>query len=113
MLIPKMLQHSWPTVLLPLTEVQECAPLVFVGIVSKAVLYCIKSDVLEAARSLQLCSGHETGCEAAIHSMCCIFHDAMTEAVLLVDVNNTFNSLNLTVALLNIHQLSSITCHNT
>ena len=74
-------------------------------IISKAVLYVIKSDVLEAARSLQLCSGHETGCEAAIHSMCRIFHDAMTEAVLLVDADNAFNSLNRKVALLNIHQL--------
>ena len=36
-------------------------------IISKVVLFVIKSDVLEAARSLQLCAGHEAGCEAAIH----------------------------------------------
>ena len=71
-------------------------------IISKAVL---KSVVLEAAGTLQLCAGHEAGCEAAIHSMCRIFHDATTEAVLLVDANNAFNSLNRKVALLNIHQL--------
>ena len=47
-------------------------------IISKAVLFLIKSDVLEAAGTLQLCAGHEAGCEAAIHSMCRIFHDAMT-----------------------------------
>ena len=64
-----------------------------------------KSDVLKAAGTPQLCAGHEAGCEAAIHSMCRIFHDAMTEAVLLVDANNAFNSLNHKVALLNIHQL--------
>ena len=72
-------------------------------IISKAVLSVIKSDVLEAA--LQLCAGHEAGCEAAIHSMCRIFHDAMTETVLLFDANNAFNSFNCKVALLNIHQL--------
>ena len=75
-------------------------------IISKAVLFVIKSDVLEAAFTLQLCAGHEAGtCEAAIHSMCRIFHDATTEAVLLVDANNAFNSLNRKLALLNIHQL--------
>ena len=74
-------------------------------IISKAVLSVIKSDVLEAAGSLQLCAGHEAGCEAAIHSMCRIFHDTLTEAVLLVDAKNAFNSLNRKVALLNIHQL--------
>ena len=74
-------------------------------IISKAVLSVIKSDVLEAAGSHQLCAGHEAGCEASIHSMCRIFHDTLTEAVLLVDANNAFNSLNRKVALLNIHQL--------
>ena len=75
-------------------------------IISKAVLFVIKSDVLEAACTLQLCAGHEAGtCEAAMHLMCRIFHDATTEAVLLVDANNAFNSLKRKVALLNIHQL--------
>ena len=37
--------------------------------------------------------------------MCRIFHDATTEAVLLVDANNAFNSLNRKVAILNTHQL--------
>ena len=53
-------------------------------IISKPVLSIIKSDVLEAAGYIQLCAGHEAGCEAAIHSICCIFHDAMTVAVLLM-----------------------------
>ena len=66
----------------------------------------LNSDVLEAAGTLQLCTGHEAGCEAAIHS-----HDATTEAVLLVDTNNAFDSLNRKVALLN--TIVSITCHYT
>eukprot|EP00731_Ephydatia_muelleri_P019008 Em0011g1048a len=37
--------------------------------------------------------------------MCRIFHDATTEAVLLFDANNAFNSLNRKFALLNTHQL--------
>ena len=74
-------------------------------IISKAVLSVIKSDVLEAAGTLQLCAGHEAGCEAAMHSMCRICHDATTEAVQLVDADNAFNSLNRKVAPLNIHQL--------
>ena len=73
--------------------------------ISKAVLFVTKSDVLEGAGSLQIWAEYETGCEAAIHSMCRIFHDATTEAVLLVDANNTFKSLNCKVAILNIHQL--------
>ena len=74
-------------------------------IISKAVLFVIKSDVLEAAGTLQLCAGHEAGCEAAIHSMHRIFHDATTEAVLLVDANNAFNSLNCKVANNCVHHL--------
>ena len=34
-------------------------------IISKAVPSVIKSDVLEAAGTLQLCAGHEVGCETA------------------------------------------------
>ena len=63
-------------------------------IISKAILSVIKCGITgaarslqlcaghepgcEAARSLQLCAGHEPGCEAAIHSMYTIFHDPAT-----------------------------------
>ena len=63
-------------------------------IISKTVLFVMKPDVLKAARTHQLCTIHEAGCEAAIHSVCHIFHDAMTEAVLLADAKNSFNSFN-------------------
>lgn len=66
----------------------------------------IKPDVLEAAGSLQLCAGQETGCEAAIHAMRTIFStDDDCEAVLLVDANNAFNTLNRQTALHNIRVL--------
>ena len=55
----------------------------------------------EAAGSLQLCAGQDRGCEEAIHAMRCI-----TEALLLVDATNAFNSINRKAALHNI----STTC---
>ena len=74
-------------------------------IVGKAIMTVVHSDVLKATGALQLCSGHEAGCEAAYHAMNRIFLDENTEAILLIDAKNAFNNLNRRVALLNIHQL--------
>ena len=63
-------------------------------IIAKAILSIVKLDVLEAAGSLQLCAGQDAGNEAAVHAMRAIFCDDSTEAVLLVDASNAFNSLN-------------------
>ena len=52
-------------------------------IIRKAVFFVIKSDVLEAAGSLQLCAGHETGCEAAIHSTLCSLKKEQPREILL------------------------------
>ena len=72
-------------------------------IIGKAVLATVKMDILEAAGPLQLvCAGQDTGCEAAIHAMRSLFAEENTEAVLLVDASNAFNSLNRQVALRNI-----------
>ncbi len=38
-------------------------------IISKAVLFAIKDDILEAASPLQLCAGKIAGIEAAIHAV--------------------------------------------
>jgi len=54
---------------------------------------------------IQACAGHLSGCEAAVHAMRQIFDDPHTDAVILVDASNAFNSLNRQAALLNIHQL--------
>jgi len=48
---------------------------------------------------LVLCAGQDAGCEAAIHAMCRVFSEDNTEAVLLVDASNAFNSLNCQTAL--------------
>ena len=73
-----------------------------------AVKKCKKDakDVKDAAGSLQVCTVQEAGSEAAIHAIYDIYQQDETEAVLLVDANNAFNSINRKVTLHNI----SITC---
>ena len=74
-------------------------------IVGKAVLNVTKADIQSAIGPLQLCAGHDAGCEAAIHAMREIFDDDETEGVLLVDTKNAFNSLNQAAALHNCQAL--------
>ena len=71
-------------------------------IAAKAILRIVSPDVEEAAGPLQVCAGQEGGCEAAVHAMRQIFEDSNTEAVLLVDATNAFNSINRKAALHNI-----------
>ena len=71
-------------------------------IIGKAIMRLIKPDVLEGAGSLQVCSGQDSGSEAAIHAVAQIFDNPDTECVLLVDATNAFNCLNRAVALHNI-----------
>ena len=63
-------------------------------IVGKAILSITRDDVQEATGALQLCAGQEAGCEAAIHAMHERFELADTNAAILVDATNAFNSLN-------------------
>ena len=41
-----------------------------------------------------MCAGHDAGCEAAIHALRNIFDQHETEAVMLIDAANAFNSVN-------------------
>ena len=59
-----------------------------------------------AAGPLQTCAGHGAGAEAAIHAMREIFEKESTDAVLLIDATNAFNSMNRAVSLHNVR----ITC---
>ena len=54
-------------------------------IIAKAILKVIRSDILVAAGSIQLCAGQTAGTEAAVHGMNQAFQANETEAVLLVD----------------------------
>lgn len=74
-------------------------------IIGKAILKIIGSDVEEVAGPLQLCAGQDGGCEAAVHAVRSIFKAPETEAVLLVNANIAFNSLNCKAAL---HNISTI-----
>ncbi len=74
-------------------------------IAGKIVMSVTKKDVVEASSKSQMC-GREAGSEAAIHAMKELFEREHSEAVLLVDAANAFNSVNRRVLLHNI----SITC---
>ena len=63
-------------------------------IAGKVVMKVVKQDIKKAAGCLQLSAGQEAGCEAAIQAMHRIFESSETEAILIVDAENAFNSIN-------------------
>ena len=71
-------------------------------IIGKCVGWVLKKDIQEDAGPLQTATGLQEGAEAATHSMKLIFENEDTEAVILVDASNAFNSLNRQAALHNI-----------
>ena len=71
-------------------------------IIGKVIVSVVRNDIISSVGSLQVCAGHEAGCEAAIHAMHTIFEEENTEAVLLVDAANAFNSVNREAFLHNI-----------
>ena len=71
-------------------------------IVGKCIGWVLKEDIQLAAGPLQTATGLQSGAEAAIHSMRSMFEDDRTDAVILVDARNAFNSLNRQAALHNI-----------
>ena len=81
-------------------------------IMGKCVTKIIKPDVIDASGSIQVCAGHKSGTEAAVHPMREIFEHDNSDAVLLVDASNAFNALNRAAALHNIRMLcpSIATC---
>ena len=74
-------------------------------IMSKAILFVIKGDIQDAAGARQLCGRQIADIEAAVHSVVKLFDDNKTEAILLVDASNAFNSLNRATALMNIRKV--------
>ena len=73
-------------------------------IIAKTFLRIARGDIQDAAGSLQLCAGQISG-EAAVHSVREGFQNEDTEAVLLVDASNAFNSPIRMSALHNIRHL--------
>ena len=74
-------------------------------IIGKCVTKVTKQDIIEASGSLQVCGEQKSGSEAAIHVMHKIFEAGNTDAVLLIDASNAFNSLNRAAALHNMRIL--------
>ena len=62
----------------------------------------LKNNMIDCTGSLQVRMGQEVGIEVAVQSLKSIYNDNNTDAVLLVDASNTFNSLNCEVFLHNI-----------
>ena len=76
-------------------------------ILAKAILSIIGDDIQKAAGPKQLCAGQIAGIEAAMHTMKSIFSSDETDAVLLINTSNAFNSLNRQAALRNVQHLCS------
>ena len=71
-------------------------------VISNCVMKVVKPDVMDASGPRQVCAGQTSGNEAAIHALRNIFD---TDAILLIDASNAFNSLNRAVALHNLRIL--------
>ena len=74
-------------------------------IIGKCVTKVAKQDLIDASGAMQVCAGQKSGGEAAIHAMRNIFEADETDAALLVDASNAFNSLNRAAPLNNIRVL--------
>ena len=61
--------------------------------------------IAKTALTLQMCAGQIAGCEAAAHSVREHYQECDTEAALLVDASNAFNTLNRSIALHNVRHL--------
>ena len=68
-------------------------------IMGKCVMHVTKPDVIDVSGFLQVCAGHKSGSEAAIHAMRSIFEANETDADLLIYASNAFNTLNRAAAL--------------
>ena len=73
-------------------------------IAGKVVMKVVKEDFKKAAGCLQLCVGEE----AAIQAIQRIFESNKTEAILMVDTENAFNSINRKALLHNIEYLCPV-----
>ena len=79
-------------------------------IAGKAIMRISKNDVMRSVGPLQLCASQDAGAEAAIHAMHDIFKNNESEAVLLIDAENTFNSINRKAMIHNISIILQLVC---
>ena len=74
-------------------------------IIGRSIMGCVKADLKRLGSNFQLCLGQKCGIEHAIHSLRDQFENKNVEAILLIDAQNAFNSLNRKLALENIKLL--------
>ena len=77
-------------------------------IAGKVFMSVVKGDVQDSVGSLQVCAGQAGGCEAAVHAMRTLYEEEDTDAVLLIDAANAFNSINRKAMLKNIERICPI-----
>ena len=73
---------------------------VLLWIARKIVMYITKKNVKDVPQSLIVCVGQEAGSEAVIHAIYDFYQTDETEAILQVDADNAFNSINRKAMLL-------------
>ena len=71
-------------------------------IAGKIRVSVLKNNTIDCTGSLQVRTGEEAGIEVSVQSLNSIYIDDNTDAMLLVDASNAFNSLNCEVFLHNI-----------
>ena len=60
-------------------------------IICKAIVKTIRDGIQSAAGPLQVCAGHISGCESAIHAMRQLYESPNTEAVILATMLSTLS----------------------
>ena len=80
-------------------------------IIGKTVTQCTKSDFKNLAKHFQLRLGQKCGIKYAIHSLRNEFEKPETDAILLIDAEKAFNSLNRELGLKNV-QISCPALHH-
>ena len=101
---PRGLEAILANRLIPLDKGEGAVGLLGVGevvrrIMGKCVTKVTKPDFIDANGSLQVCTDHKSGSEAAIHAMRELFEHDNSDTVLPIDASNAFNSLNRAAAL--------------
>ena len=104
---PRNMEAILANRLIPLDKVEgKVRPTAVGEAIRRTMRSCVmsvtKHDVIDACGSLQVCAGHKSGSEAAVHAMRSIFDADDIDAVLLINASNAFNSLNRAATLHNI-----------
>ena len=71
-------------------------------IIERTITKCLKNELMSLGSNYQLCLGQKCGIEYTIHTLRDQYSKTSADAVLLIDAENAFNTLNRKLALKNI-----------